>query len=210
VRTRRRKLRTLGISETNARHGRPRARDTGASLDPESSPSPCPTATGPTSACRDSAAPTAASGTRREPPDADPHVRWCGRRRGEPGAYPVSGDIAARGPSPVAGFTPTPAVSSTTSKLLLLCSQVRESGLTEELTGASAAPKCCIAWAEGQPLPLRRRSSSRSNPVLTPGPVDVSAMPGEAAVSALRTRPLLGVVPIDSQHRGRGPRPRSS
>ncbi len=25
-----------------------------------------------------------------EPPDADPHVRWCGRRRGEPGAYPIA------------------------------------------------------------------------------------------------------------------------
>jgi len=24
-----------------------------------------------------------------EPPDADPHVRWCGGRRGEPGAYPM-------------------------------------------------------------------------------------------------------------------------
>jgi hypothetical protein len=27
---------------------------------------------------------------RREPPDADPHVRWCGGRRGEPGAYPIN------------------------------------------------------------------------------------------------------------------------
>jgi len=24
-----------------------------------------------------------------EPPDADPHVRWCGGRRGKPGAYPL-------------------------------------------------------------------------------------------------------------------------
>src|SRR5579863_2974600 len=24
-----------------------------------------------------------------EPPDADPHVRWCGGRRGKPGAYPI-------------------------------------------------------------------------------------------------------------------------
>ncbi|MCA1708040.1 MAG: hypothetical protein LC808_34105, partial [Actinobacteria bacterium] len=24
-----------------------------------------------------------------EPPGADPHARWCGRRRGEPGAYPM-------------------------------------------------------------------------------------------------------------------------
>jgi hypothetical protein len=25
-----------------------------------------------------------------EPPDADPHVRWCGGRRGELGAYPIT------------------------------------------------------------------------------------------------------------------------
>jgi len=24
-----------------------------------------------------------------EPPGADPYARWCGRRRGEPGAYPI-------------------------------------------------------------------------------------------------------------------------
>jgi hypothetical protein len=24
-----------------------------------------------------------------EPPGADPHARWCGRRRGKPGAYPI-------------------------------------------------------------------------------------------------------------------------
>ncbi len=30
------------------------------------------------------------SGTLSEPPGADPHVRWCGRRRGErPGVYPL-------------------------------------------------------------------------------------------------------------------------
>ena len=34
----------------------------------------------------DSPIPTAASGMPSEPPDADPHVRWCGGRRGEPGA----------------------------------------------------------------------------------------------------------------------------
>ena len=49
----------------------------------------CPTPTGPTSACADSAIPTAASGTRREPPDADPHVGWCGGGRGKPGSYPI-------------------------------------------------------------------------------------------------------------------------
>jgi group II intron reverse transcriptase/maturase len=43
-------------------NGRPRARGTGASPDPKSLPSPCPTATGPISACRDSSIPTVVSG----------------------------------------------------------------------------------------------------------------------------------------------------
>jgi hypothetical protein len=29
-----------------------------------------------------------------KPPDADPHVRWCGQARGEPGAYPI--DLGSR------------------------------------------------------------------------------------------------------------------
>jgi hypothetical protein len=33
----------------------------------------------------------------REPPDADPHVRWCGGRRGEPGAYPIAGPLRLDG-----------------------------------------------------------------------------------------------------------------
>ena len=49
-----------------------------------------PTPIGPTSACKSSPNRTAASGMRREPPDADPHVRWRGGRRREPGAYPIT------------------------------------------------------------------------------------------------------------------------
>ena len=30
-----------------------------------------------------------------EPPDADPHVRWCGGRRGELGAYPMGQALAS-------------------------------------------------------------------------------------------------------------------
>jgi hypothetical protein len=26
-----------------------------------------------------------------EPPDAGPHVRWCGRGQGDPGPYPIPG-----------------------------------------------------------------------------------------------------------------------
>jgi len=40
-----------------------------------------------------------------EPPDADPHVRWCGGRRGEPGAYPIEACAAAFGI--VVGMSPT-------------------------------------------------------------------------------------------------------
>jgi len=40
-------------------------------------------------ACKGSPTLTDASGMPSEPPDADPHVRWCGGRRGEPGAYPI-------------------------------------------------------------------------------------------------------------------------
>ena len=45
---------------------------------------------------------TVASGSTGEPPDADPHVRWCGRGRGDPGPYPIS---AAQPPSSEAART---------------------------------------------------------------------------------------------------------
>jgi hypothetical protein len=39
-----------------------------------------------------------------EPPGADPHAGWCGRRRGEPGAYPTNPplllDATAGSPEP--------------------------------------------------------------------------------------------------------------
>jgi hypothetical protein len=52
-----------------------------------------PNAYGPASACARSPTHTNASGMPSEPPDADPHVRWCGGRRGEPGAYPINPPI---------------------------------------------------------------------------------------------------------------------
>src|SRR5262249_52871334 len=66
---------------------------------PRRSSALCRTPSGVASACGDSAIPTAVSGMRREPPDADPHVRWCGGRRGEPGAYPILDWIAMSGHS---------------------------------------------------------------------------------------------------------------
>jgi hypothetical protein len=53
------------------------------------SPAASTTLTGANRDCLVSPIPTAASGMRREPPDADPHVRWCGRGRGKPGPYPI-------------------------------------------------------------------------------------------------------------------------
>jgi hypothetical protein len=55
---------------------------------------PRPRLTPPRRACG-SASSTAASGTRSEPPGADPHARWYGRGRGEPGPSPI--DVSVRG-----------------------------------------------------------------------------------------------------------------
>jgi len=54
---------------------------------------------------------TAVSGTLSEPPDADPHVRWCGRGQGKPGPYPIlcgglSESVRAKG-SPYRDPAPT-------------------------------------------------------------------------------------------------------
>jgi RNA-directed DNA polymerase len=47
-----------------------------------------------------------------EPPGADPHARWCGRRRGKPGPYPIRREARGNGPAetpaPRPGPTPTP------------------------------------------------------------------------------------------------------
>jgi hypothetical protein len=64
-------------------------------------------------------------------------------------------------------LAPAPAVWSTTSTLLLLCLLARESLLTAGLTCPSAAPECCIARAEGQPLP-RRSCVARHIPKQSP------------------------------------------
>ena len=65
-------------------------RVTGASPVPTSSHAPCPMPTGSITVYVDSLTLMTVSGTPSEPPDADPHVRWCGRGRGEPGPYPIS------------------------------------------------------------------------------------------------------------------------
>ena len=87
---RRRNLRALGIPERQARHlgGQPEGLLAHGGL--RSAPAgPCRTGTGPTSAWCRSATVFVASGSTGEPPDADPHVRWCGRGRCDAAPYPI-------------------------------------------------------------------------------------------------------------------------
>ena len=87
---RRRNLVALGIPTGRPVSGRTAARATGGSRGRPSSGGPCPTPTGPTSAwSRWATVRTAVSGSTGEPPDADPHVRWCGRGRVDPAPYPI-------------------------------------------------------------------------------------------------------------------------
>ena len=66
------------------------ARDTGGLLAPGSFRCPCPMPTGTASACCPSPRPGSVSIRRLdEPPDAGPHVRWCGRGRGDPAPSPI-------------------------------------------------------------------------------------------------------------------------
>jgi hypothetical protein len=109
-----------------------------------------------------------------EPPDADPHVRWCGGRRGEPGAYPMYArhDQRLGGESPLWRL-----MAPTTSQGQL---RRREAGWEgsrrrnrdprNTWRTAAAVAGCCayearrsgrasIAWRSPMPIkgPLRRR-----------------------------------------------------
>ena len=86
---RRRNLRALGSPTGRRANGRPAGRATGGSRAPLRSNGRCPTATGPTSVWSRSAIEPVASGSAGEPPDADPHVRWCGRGRCDAAPYPI-------------------------------------------------------------------------------------------------------------------------
>ena len=93
---------------------------------------------------------------------------------GEPGEAVVRGCRRRAAGSRLKGsdrrgvrLAPAPAVWSTASTLLLLCLLARESLLTAGLTCPSAAPECCIARAEGQPLP-RRSGVARHIPKQSP------------------------------------------
>ncbi len=66
------------------------ARDTGGLLAPGSFGCSCPMSTGTALACCLSPRPGSVSIRRLdEPPDAGPHVRWCGRGRDDPALYPI-------------------------------------------------------------------------------------------------------------------------
>ena len=73
-----------------------------------------------------------------EPPDADPHVRWCGGRRGEPGAYPIRSeaewDLAGS-----AADVAAPVLTITSARLLIVSRHQQSAG--ERLVTASAAKR---------------------------------------------------------------------
>jgi hypothetical protein len=69
--------------------GRPAGRGTGGSRGPHRSSGPCPFGTGSISASCRSVIASVVFGSTGEPPDADPHVRWCGRGRANLGPYPI-------------------------------------------------------------------------------------------------------------------------
>jgi hypothetical protein len=88
-RTRRRNLRALGMPERAAREWAASHNGSWRIAGSYVLSRALPNAYWLSSAYKDSPTPTAVSGTPSEPPDADPHVRWCGRSRGEPGSYPI-------------------------------------------------------------------------------------------------------------------------
>ena len=107
-----------------------------------------------------------------EPPDADPHVRWCGRGRGEPGPYPIQSiglGIACKAISLIAQINQAePLVKAySLSKVLLKVTECKVTGAhereckvvepitTKALTGTllsekelEAKPEAGEDWAE--------------------------------------------------------------
>src|SRR5205823_680400 len=103
------------------------------------------TPTGPVTAYKDSPTPTNASGMPSEPPDADPHVRWCGGRRGEPGAYPIE---CAQHDQQLGGASPLwRLMAPTTSQWQLLLREEggKEAGDEVATLGTHGAPSMVAA-----------------------------------------------------------------
>jgi hypothetical protein len=94
IRTKHRNLIANGIPDGKAYEWANSRRAIGGSRGRGFSPAASPTPTGASRNCSDSAIRTAVSGMRREPPDADPHVRWCGRGGGKPRPYPIGSAVA--------------------------------------------------------------------------------------------------------------------
>ena len=90
VRTKLRKLRAAGLPEHDARRWAFSRKGYWRIAGSPILAIALPTPTRPTSAWKGSSIPTAVSGMLSEPPGADPHAGWCGARRGELGAYPIS------------------------------------------------------------------------------------------------------------------------
>lgn len=94
--TRRRNLSAWASRRCQRCDGRALAKAIGASRDHPSSNARCPKPTGPTLASTIYHKHGAGSDRLNEPPDAVPHVRWCGRGPGDPDPYPIT--ASGRGP----------------------------------------------------------------------------------------------------------------
>jgi len=137
--------------------GRTRARATGASQTLQSLPAPCPTPTGLIWASKGSTDPPRFPGMLSEPPDADPHVRSYGGRRGEPGAYPLDRSTSHRLilQSVVLSFRATsrrtvPSISGSPSRALWdYCSEIPKRDQVRRASPASPARELLLCgWGQ--------------------------------------------------------------
>jgi len=92
------------------------------------------------SACRPSPRPGSVLIQRLdEPPDAGPHVRWCGRGRGDPGPYPITATTHK-------GFAPTRKDGREVATSGELAGQAR-CVLSPRSRCRPGRPKAAISWA---------------------------------------------------------------
>ena len=132
--------------------GRPAGRATGGCRNLRSSSVPCPSATGPISVWCRSAIGSVASGRTGEPPDADPHVRWCGRGRCDAAPYPILAGQADAYPLP-----PT--------KWAIIVMPVSASVSWPAETSAWTSAALVIGMTDGSNVPVAMAATMRTAPL---------------------------------------------
>jgi hypothetical protein len=128
-----------------------------------------------------------------EPPDADPHVRWCGGRRGEPGAYPI--------PFWTMGFEPAlVSVAAPATCPVALRARIRRSRLPARLPqfqrrgggrGEDAREGDRVGRAPGV---LRGRDRGGRCGALGGHPCEISDFTGDAAADGARVWSARGIL----------------